>query len=150
MHDIERQVWREARAMTRREVITKAIAEQLTWVQASEILGVSARHMRWLRQHRHFQKPDSAAARHPPADPFRPLPGNGPPILQWNFGPQLPRPFAGPLRWRRRNAPPYPPGLAKSFLSNCSDSRSPHQSGRRISPKRQDSRENYISFDTFS
>jgi hypothetical protein len=28
MHDIERQVWREARAMTRREVITKAIVGQ--------------------------------------------------------------------------------------------------------------------------
>jgi transposase len=50
MHDIERQVWREARAMTRREVITKAIAKQLTGVQASEILGVSARHMRRLRR----------------------------------------------------------------------------------------------------
>jgi len=42
MHDIERRVWREARAMTRREVITK----QLSWVQAAEILGISARHMR--------------------------------------------------------------------------------------------------------
>ena len=45
MHNIERRVWREARAMTRREVITK----QLTWVQASEILGISARHIRRLR-----------------------------------------------------------------------------------------------------
>jgi hypothetical protein len=36
--------------MTRREVITKAIAKQLTWVQASEILGVGARHMRRLRR----------------------------------------------------------------------------------------------------
>jgi len=34
--------------MTRREVITKAIARQLSWVQASEILAVSARHMRRL------------------------------------------------------------------------------------------------------
>src|ERR1700730_2838303 len=50
MHDIERRVGREARAMTRREVITKAIAKQLTWVQASEVLGVSARHMRRLRR----------------------------------------------------------------------------------------------------
>jgi len=50
MHDIKRQVWREARAMTRREVITKAIAKQLSWVQASEILGISARHMRRLRR----------------------------------------------------------------------------------------------------
>lgn len=36
--------------MTRREVITKAIAKQLSWVQASEILAVSARHMRRLRR----------------------------------------------------------------------------------------------------
>jgi hypothetical protein len=34
MDNIERRVWREARAMTWREVITKAIAKQLTWVQA--------------------------------------------------------------------------------------------------------------------
>src|SRR6266852_1566803 len=46
MHDIERRVWREARAMTRREVITK----QLSWVQAAEILGIIARHMRRLRR----------------------------------------------------------------------------------------------------
>ena len=45
MHDIERRVGREARAMTRREVITKAITKQLSWVQASEILGISVRHM---------------------------------------------------------------------------------------------------------
>jgi transposase len=49
MHDIERRVGREARAMTRREVITKAITKQLSWVQASEILGISVRHMRRLR-----------------------------------------------------------------------------------------------------
>lgn len=50
MHDIERRVGREARAMTRREVITKAITKQLSWVQAAEILGISARHMRRLRR----------------------------------------------------------------------------------------------------
>src|SRR5437899_11543125 len=50
MQNIERRVWREARAMTRREVITKAIARQLTWIQASEILNISARHMRRLRR----------------------------------------------------------------------------------------------------
>src|ERR1700731_610548 len=49
MHDIERR-GREAGAMTRRAVITKAIAKQLSWVQASEILGISARHMRRLRR----------------------------------------------------------------------------------------------------
>ena len=50
MEKMERQVWREARAMTRREVITKAIAKQLTWIQASEIIGVSARQMRRIRR----------------------------------------------------------------------------------------------------
>jgi hypothetical protein len=50
MGKVERRVWREARAMTRREVIPKAIARQLSWVQASEILAVSARHMRRLRR----------------------------------------------------------------------------------------------------
>jgi transposase len=49
MQNIERRVWREARAMTRREVITKAITKQLSWVQAVEILGISARHLRRLR-----------------------------------------------------------------------------------------------------
>jgi transposase len=43
-------VGREARAMTRREVITKAITKQLSWVQAAEILGISARHVRRLRR----------------------------------------------------------------------------------------------------
>ncbi|MGH7814739.1 MAG: helix-turn-helix domain-containing protein, partial [Candidatus Binataceae bacterium] len=36
--------------MTRREVITKAIAGQLSWIQASEVLGISARQMRRLRR----------------------------------------------------------------------------------------------------
>jgi hypothetical protein len=36
MRDVERPVWREARAMTSRQVITKAIAKQLTQVQAAE------------------------------------------------------------------------------------------------------------------
>jgi hypothetical protein len=37
MEKIERRVWREARAMTRREVIAKAIAKQLSWVETAEI-----------------------------------------------------------------------------------------------------------------
>ena len=49
MEKIERRVWREARAMTRREVITKAIARQLSWVQAAEIVGVTPRQMRRIR-----------------------------------------------------------------------------------------------------
>ena len=35
MENIERRVRREVRAMTRREVITKVLARQLTWVQAA-------------------------------------------------------------------------------------------------------------------
>src|SRR3984893_19166629 len=50
MQNVERQDRREARAMTRREVITKAIAKQLSWVQAAAILGISARHMRRVRR----------------------------------------------------------------------------------------------------
>jgi transposase len=50
MEIIERRVWREARAMTRREVITKAIAGQLNWTQAAQVLGVSDRHLRRIRR----------------------------------------------------------------------------------------------------
>jgi transposase InsO family protein len=50
MENIERRVWREVRAMTRQEVITKAIARQITWLQAAEILRVSARQMRRIRR----------------------------------------------------------------------------------------------------
>src|SRR5215469_2099858 len=49
MQEIERQVRREARAMTRREVITKAIAKRLSWVQAAEIIGITPRQMRRIR-----------------------------------------------------------------------------------------------------
>src|SRR5215472_8603778 len=49
MEKIERRVWREARAMTRREVITKAIAKQLSWVQAAEIIGIKPRQMRRIK-----------------------------------------------------------------------------------------------------
>jgi transposase len=49
MQKIERQVRREARAMTRREVITKAIAKRLSWVQAAEIIGIKPRQMRRIR-----------------------------------------------------------------------------------------------------
>jgi len=49
MQNIERRVWREVRAMTRREVIIKAIARQLSWVQAAEIVGVTPRQMRRIR-----------------------------------------------------------------------------------------------------
>jgi hypothetical protein len=50
MENIERWVQREVRAMTRREVITKAIARQLTWLQAPQVLGITPRHMRHMRR----------------------------------------------------------------------------------------------------
>lgn len=49
MDDVGRAVARETKAMTRKEVIVKAMAGRLTWIAAADILGVSARHMRRLR-----------------------------------------------------------------------------------------------------
>jgi len=49
MDDVARRVARESKAMTRKEVIVKAMAGRLTWIAAADILGVSARHMRRLR-----------------------------------------------------------------------------------------------------
>ena len=49
MENSERRVRREARAMTRREVVTKALVGQLSWVQAAQVLGVTDRHMRRIR-----------------------------------------------------------------------------------------------------
>src|SRR5215470_11054619 len=49
MQEIEQQVRREARAMTRREIITKAIAKRLSWIQAAEIIGIKPRQMRRIR-----------------------------------------------------------------------------------------------------
>ncbi len=50
METIERRVAREVRAMTRREVIVKAIDRQITWIQAAAIIGVTDRQMRRLKQ----------------------------------------------------------------------------------------------------
>ncbi|HKM99874.1 MAG TPA: hypothetical protein VJX23_05115 [Candidatus Binataceae bacterium] len=50
MENIERRVRREVRAMTRREVITKAIVGQLSWAQAAEVLAITPRHMRRVRR----------------------------------------------------------------------------------------------------
>ena len=46
----ERRVWREVRAMTRKEVIVRAIAGELTWIQAAQICGIKERQMRRLKQ----------------------------------------------------------------------------------------------------
>jgi transposase len=45
----EAEIAREARLMTRKEVIMKAIQKHITWIQAADILGVTARHMRRLK-----------------------------------------------------------------------------------------------------
>jgi transposase len=50
MENIERLVRREARAMTRREVIVKAIVGQLSWVQAAEVLAITPRQLRRIRR----------------------------------------------------------------------------------------------------
>jgi hypothetical protein len=49
MGAIERRVAREAKAMTREEVIVKALEKRVTWLQAAEILGMTPRHLRRLR-----------------------------------------------------------------------------------------------------
>ena len=46
----ERRVWREAKAMTRKEVIVRAIAGELTWIEAAQICGITDRQMRRLKQ----------------------------------------------------------------------------------------------------
>src|SRR5262249_31389658 len=50
MHEVGRQVAKEIRAMTRRDVIVKAMDGQLTWIQAADICGISPRHMRRLKR----------------------------------------------------------------------------------------------------
>jgi transposase len=49
MRDAGREVAWEVRAMTRKEVIVKAIEGRLTWIAAADILNVTPRHMRRLR-----------------------------------------------------------------------------------------------------
>jgi transposase len=46
---IERRIAREAKKMTRYEIVLKATAGKLTWTQAAEVLGITPRHMRRLR-----------------------------------------------------------------------------------------------------
>ena len=45
----EARIAREAGVMTRKEIILKAINKQITWIQAADILGITARHMRRLK-----------------------------------------------------------------------------------------------------
>jgi hypothetical protein len=50
MDAIARRVAREAKAVTRKEVIVRAIAKELTWIQAADICGITARQMRRLKR----------------------------------------------------------------------------------------------------
>jgi hypothetical protein len=47
---MERRIQQEVKAMTRKEVIVRAIAKQITWIQAAWICGITDRHMRRLKQ----------------------------------------------------------------------------------------------------
>lgn len=38
------------KAMTRQEVILRAFAKKISWIEAAEILGISARHLRRIKQ----------------------------------------------------------------------------------------------------
>jgi transposase len=46
---MERRLRQKVKAMTRNEVIVRAIAKKLTWIQAADICGISARQMRRLK-----------------------------------------------------------------------------------------------------
>src|SRR5512144_2559741 len=48
--DVARQVARETKAMTRKEVIVRAIEGQLTWIAAADILGITPRHLRRVKE----------------------------------------------------------------------------------------------------
>src|SRR6516225_4197695 len=50
MENIERRVGREVRAMTRREVLTKVLARQLSWIQAAQVLDITPRQLRRIRR----------------------------------------------------------------------------------------------------
>jgi hypothetical protein len=47
---MERRIRQEVKAMTRREVIVRAIAKELSWIQAADICGITARQMRRLKR----------------------------------------------------------------------------------------------------
>jgi hypothetical protein len=49
MKHIERRVAQEARAVTKKEVMAKAIEGKITWLQAADILAMTPRHMRRVR-----------------------------------------------------------------------------------------------------
>jgi len=50
MKSIEHRVAQEAKAVTRKEVILKAIEGKLSWLHAADILGITPRHIRRLKK----------------------------------------------------------------------------------------------------
>jgi hypothetical protein len=50
MQSAERRVVREAKAMTRAQILMKAIAHEISWVQAADILGMTPRHLLRVRR----------------------------------------------------------------------------------------------------
>ena len=50
MRAIEREAARRVQVMTRNEVMMQAIAEKLTWIQAADIGGITARQMRRIKR----------------------------------------------------------------------------------------------------
>lgn len=59
MKQIERQVAKEVRAVTKAEVVARAIEKRITWLQAADILGMSPRQMRRIRQRYELQGVDA-------------------------------------------------------------------------------------------
>src|SRR5262249_41095598 len=58
MESIERRLAQEVKAMTRAEVIEKALAGRISWLQAALILGITSRHLWRLRlQYQQFGIP---------------------------------------------------------------------------------------------
>jgi hypothetical protein len=49
MRQLARRIAREVKAMTKKEVLLKAIDGKITWLQAADILGMTARHLRRVR-----------------------------------------------------------------------------------------------------
>jgi transposase len=47
---MERRLRQEVKVMTRKEIIVRAIAKELSWVQAADICGITARQMRRLKR----------------------------------------------------------------------------------------------------
>ena len=50
MDNKEQEIARKVKAMTRQQIIMKAIQKEITWIQAAEICRISPRQMRRLKR----------------------------------------------------------------------------------------------------